>query len=143
MTVSDRQKIYVIDINQYTKTLLDWSSTDVDGPQYLPPICTSGSDIKHLILENVDDMHFMLSTSKSVQYLTEKKKKKINIKIFTIRLTLEKTKYEKMILTIVRSNFLKFPKINIKNLFNHYLCKYRHISDKHFITFLLMTYEFD
>ena len=52
-----------------------------------PPIYTSGSDIKHLILKNLDDMHSMLSTSKSVQYLTEKNKKKINIVIFTLRLT--------------------------------------------------------
>ena len=47
-----------------------------------PPICTSGSDIKHTIPKNVDDMHSMLSTSKSVQYLTEKNKKKINKKNF-------------------------------------------------------------
>ena len=41
-----------------------------------PPICTSGSDIKHPIPKNVDDMHSMLSISKSVQYLTEKKQEK-------------------------------------------------------------------
>ena len=47
-------------------------STDLSTP----PICTSGSDTKHLIPKNVDNMHSMLSTSKSVPYLTKKNKKR-------------------------------------------------------------------